>query len=282
VYVWRAGAPAALFFSAKEEPSSHSYEDRFCAVALSRDGSTIAVSAIDRKIVLGQAKNPEAKTVLEVPSSLICRGMMMAFSPDGKLVAAAGENGVACLWQVSDGARLPDLKGHTATIRSVAFSLDGATAATAGDDGSVVLSDVKGGRTLARWPAHTKPITAVAFSPPVPSIGPLVATASEDGTAQVWLPDGRRLAVVRGHSGSVRGLAFSPDGNSLVTFGEDGTLRLWDLRVEQRPPAEIAREMACRIPWKMGEKGTLVPVPLNPSRCAAKDPARPVTSTLVK
>ncbi len=66
-------------------------------------------------------------------------------------------------------------------------------------------------------------VKMAAFSPD----GHRVATASKDGTAQVWSPEGKLLATLAGHEEDVLSVAFSPDGQRVVTASLDGTARVW-------------------------------------------------------
>src|SRR5262249_25515916 len=75
----------------------------------------------------------------------------------------------------------------------------------------------------------------VAFSPD----GRFVATAAGDdfssrGEAHVWEADtGKRLFSLSGHIGRVNSVAFSSDGERIVTAGADRTVRVWDARTGQ-------------------------------------------------
>ena len=75
---------------------------------------------------------------------------------------------------------------------------------------------------------HTNAILDLAVS----SDGSHIATASADNTARVWsVPAHKDAAVVelRGHSGDVSSVAFSPDGQFVLTVSrQDGTARVWD------------------------------------------------------
>jgi WD40 repeat protein len=66
----------------------------------------------------------------------------MAFSPDGKVLAALGKN-IVQPWDPETGAVRSKLKGHTNRIRSIAFSPDGKLLASGSYDGTVRLWEEK-------------------------------------------------------------------------------------------------------------------------------------------
>ncbi|KAI1779532.1 YVTN repeat-like/Quino protein amine dehydrogenase [Hypoxylon cercidicola] len=81
-------------------------------------------------------------------------------------------------------------------------------------------------RMSNRIPGHGEAILAAQFSPKTSG---LLATGSGDNTARIWNTDsGTPKYTLKGHTGWVLALAWSPAGNSLATGSMDKTVRIWD------------------------------------------------------
>jgi len=70
---------------------------------------------------------------------------VIAFSPDGKLVASGSHDGTVKLWAAATGAVQQTLKGHSGSVWSVAFSPDGRLIASGSSDRTVKLRDATTG-----------------------------------------------------------------------------------------------------------------------------------------
>ena len=86
--------------------------------------------------------------------------------------------------------------------------------------------------TLTTYRGHTAPVNCVAWTPgdrdEVAHYRSHIASASDDGTVQVWdAMTGRKVHTYRGHSGAISAIAWSPDGKYLASAGMDGTVQVW-------------------------------------------------------
>lgn len=156
----------------------------------------------------------------------------VAFSPDGRILAACDGNDRVSLWDAATHRNIATLTAPSGDgIDDVAFSPDGKIlAATTSGSGSVILWDTATHQiitTLSNSDTSPYPLYMVAFSPD----GRVLAANGPWG-GFVWnVPTHALTATFNGDD--ITGLAFSPDGRFLATSDgdEDGDVYLW------RPPS---------------------------------------------
>ena len=145
------------------------------------------------------------------------RSRSAAYSPDGRLIVTASEDGTARVWDAVTGAQVLLLHGHTDKVDDAAFSTDGRLIVTVGADGTARVWTAPGRSSRGVVGRQTGPVHAVAFSPD----GKLVLDATADGKTFVWRRDTGRPVATLEQPGQVLTAAFSPDGGSIVTAGDD-------------------------------------------------------------
>lgn len=163
-------------------------------------------------------------------------GYSLAFSSQSEQLAVGLADGTLLIYRVADGVRQQTLRGHTGAILSVAFSpTDPTLLASGSQDTSVRLWQVDSGALLQTLTDHIGDVSALAFAPD----GQQLASGERHktlnplkgfwgGTVQIWrVADGVRLMTIDTDMRRVNGLAFSPDGATLVTGEAWLTLNLW-------------------------------------------------------
>ena len=167
--------------------------------------------------------NPPASYARSVPIAAL------AFSPDGKQLAASGYHEVT-LWDPSTGKLLRRVKNLPQRIQALAWHPSGQWLAVGGgspgQSGEVALVDTTKGEVVKVLVSTIDTVMALAFD----KDGARLAAGGADNAIRIFsVPDGQELRLLQQHADWVLGLAFSPDGKHLASASRDRTARVFNL-----------------------------------------------------
>ncbi len=217
----------------------------------------------------GGVKNRQirpAKTTsitLQGPSDVVCS---VAFSPDGGQLAAASYDHDVTLWNLGapsdpslarggrggaqhsalSAQRSRILKDHTDAVYAVAFSPDGKYIASGAGDRTVKVWSAATGKRLYTLSESTAEVYSVAFRPG----GKQIAAGGADKQIRTWNitpTSGAFAKSAFAHNGAILRVAYSRDGQALVTSGEDDAVKRWD------PASLVEQRVYPKLPdWPQG------------------------------
>jgi WD40 repeat protein/serine/threonine protein kinase/tetratricopeptide (TPR) repeat protein len=194
------------------------------SVAFSPDGKTLASGSADGTVALWDLAAPQEERLALEHSPVVGR---LAFSADGKILAATGEGRIR-LWDASTGRERAPLHGHAGSDGALALAPDGKTLATGAVDHTIQLWETSTGQERAVLQGHTNDVWDLGFSPD----GKTLASASNDGTLRLWdVATNRARATVQAEAkrgGSIMALAYSSDGKTLATAQQFWLVKLRD------------------------------------------------------
>jgi RNA polymerase sigma factor (sigma-70 family) len=207
------------------------------ALAFSPDGTRLALGGRSRltetgsfvklwdvrqeKMIGGTEERPEPLLPVGTGGRVTC----LAFSRDGKLLAAGEENGKLRTIEGETGKAIAEWDGHRASVSGVGFAADSKTLVSGSGDKTVKVWDATEGKLLRTLAESKGPVAALAFSPD----GQLFATAGsaavEGKSVEVLLWDAKTWEpkkAVADQTMQVNALAFSPDGTTLAICAGNG------------------------------------------------------------
>ncbi|KAF9353614.1 hypothetical protein BGX34_011467 [Mortierella sp. NVP85] len=179
--------------------------------------------------------------IWDVQSGICCRTLLghedwirrAVYSPQGNQLASCGEDCTVRLWDVQAGECLHILTGHEAEVNFVTYSPNGQHVASASQDETVRLWDVESGECRHILSDHSGDVKMVAFS----LQGNLLASASEDMSVRIWdVISGDCRAAILDFDDTVHYVDWNTTvGVDCVAIaGEDGSVRLWEVRIEEQ------------------------------------------------
>ncbi len=209
--------------------------DRPTALAVSPDGSLVAVALADRSVTVRRADGAEVRK-LAGPADVVSA---LQFGPDGKTLYAASLDRTWRAWNVADGAPRGVVTAES-PLQALAISGDGMQVIVGGADGAIRIwtSDFASKpstptskspqpkKPLREWKANDRPITALAVVLPT---GDRLVSGGADGSVRVWqIATARQLAKFD-QGGPVTAVAVRPDGQVLASAGTNRVARLWKI-----------------------------------------------------
>ncbi|WP_197169226.1 protein kinase domain-containing protein [Novipirellula galeiformis] len=218
-------------------------------VVYSNDGLRLASAGDDGIIRIYQLDNLDAPALQLEGHRMAVLSLAVSPTVGSNLLASASADRTIRLWNIETGTLVRTLVGHTAEVWSVAFSAQADRLVTASQDFTARVWSVRTGLELQRFREHSEPVFCAAFSPD----GKSVTSGGYDKRLLVWKADRfepvqatlvdeviKRLdpnakakpkqafRVLAGHSGGIRDVQYSADGQLIISASRDNTLRVWD------------------------------------------------------
>jgi hypothetical protein len=201
-------------------------------VAVNRTALTILSISDDRTVLHYSPREPEKHGVIH---KLISPGVAVTFCNEDR-DAVFCDGGDIVVYDISERKPKASFENPRGGIRCMAAARDGRFVLTGATDGCVRFWNV-----AAKNLAHTLDIdekaavTAVAIAPDSRT----AVIGLSDGRMCVWdLQKQRELKRWKAHAGAVNALAYSPDGQRIVSAGDDGVASIW------QPSGTLVRKLS--------------------------------------
>ncbi|MFL5628190.1 MAG: protein kinase domain-containing protein, partial [Ktedonobacteraceae bacterium] len=153
----------------------------------------------------------------------------IAWSPDGKRIASAGNDAQVHIWNARNGQHYFTCLGHGDTIQAVAWSPNGKYIASASRDRTVHIWDATTGQVVSIYHGHSSGVNAICWAPE--SDGPLIVSGSDDPVVHIWhAPDARLVDTHfnpgKGNPSKINAVSWG-SLEFIISGGEDTYIEPW-------------------------------------------------------
>lgn len=145
-------------------------------------------------------------------------------SPDGSLLATAGQDQIIRLWDIAARRSVGELRGHTGEVNDIAFNSDGTLLVSGSDDRTARVWNVATRSTVLVLADPDAVVFGVAISPD----GEWLATGGRGQLVRLWSASGDLVETLDSTGADIEQLVFSPQGEWLAAASGDG-VHLWSM-----------------------------------------------------
>jgi len=207
----------------------HPHQDFVCSVQWSPVEDVCASGASDNTMRLWRVRQNRGVVSASCYAEFQCKECVycIAFSPDGRYLAAALYDNTVEVREVATGRLEAVLGEHDYFVWQVRFTPDGKTlVSSAGKYVYIWQTDPKW-KLMARLQADGGGVWGVGLSPD----GRYVATSGNDNTVKIWrLDQCEFVASLIGHTRRPMCVVFTFDGRFLISGGDDRQIRIWGVQ----------------------------------------------------
>lgn len=212
------------------------HDDPILSVAFSPDGSRIATGSRDETVKVWAVETGSLHLGPLRGHTNYVRSVV--FSPDAKYIVSGNNDRTIRIWDASTGKSCRDpLVEHTDTVGCVTFSADGHKLASASEDGTIRLWDATEGFAPIATTTSTSntPPFSLSFSPNSDHL----VSGHRGGALRFWHFGDTNIEqlgeAIYGHDGAVCSVKYSPDGLSVASCFDNGSIKIWSVPTAPLP-----------------------------------------------
>ncbi|MDQ6992615.1 MAG: caspase family protein [Mariprofundus sp.] len=218
------------------------------SLTIDRDQNHIAAGCSDGSISIFDFEQGKISNSFKAHKGKV---LSIAFSPNGKILATAGEDSTIWLWNTKFGDKMGYLKGHTGKVNSISFGPRGEVLYSAGEDKTIRFWDIQGKKEIKNIyeeSAKYGSLNDVAMSTYMDVVAEAITSVTTDTRSRrhaagamggprwqyiIKLRNGltgEDVGNLEGHKSPVNTVSVSPSGLMVASASDDNTLRVWNTR----------------------------------------------------
>ena len=198
------------------------------ALAVAADGTLAASGDAQGEVRIWDAKTREDRQAIGRASSAVSA---LAISANATLLAGGDLAGKIRLWELPSGREKRTITAHRGPVRGLALHPAQTHLVSVGRDGRVILWDLSTGDAVKQATLAAAQANALAIMPD----GRRFVTGDTTGNLTVWTTAAvEPLFRIQAHQGPVLAVAISTSDPRVLSTGEDGVVRSWDLEAKRQ------------------------------------------------